>query len=82
MRQAEYVASMGRTRNTIMVLARSLNEKDHAEELCVHRARLKWAFKKQDRRMWTGFGWLKIKTRGEMSRTTNQETQSPDLNIP
>jgi hypothetical protein len=60
-----------------MVLVRSLNEKDHAEEPCVHRA-----LKKQDRRAWTGFGWLTIKTRGEMSETTNPATQSPDSNIP
>lgn len=76
------MARMGRTRNTSTVLVRRLNEKDHAEELCVHRARLKWALKKQDRRAWTGFGWLTIKTRGEMSGTTNPATQSPDRNIP
>jgi len=34
-RQAEYVARMGRTRNTSMVPVRSLNENDHAEKLCV-----------------------------------------------
>ena len=71
------MARMQRTRNTSMVLVRNLNEKDHAEELCVHRA-----LKKQDRRAWTEFGWLTIKTRGEMSGTTNTEMQGPDSNIP
>jgi hypothetical protein len=82
MRQAEYVARMGRTRNTSMVLVRSLNEKDHEEELCVHRARLKWTLNKQDRRAWTGFGCLTKQTHGEMSVTTNPATHSPDRNIP
>jgi hypothetical protein len=56
MRQAEYATQLGKTRNTSMVLVRSLNEKDHAEERCVHSARLKSALKKQDRRAWRGFG--------------------------
>jgi len=82
MRQAEYVARMGRTRNTSTVLVRSLNKKDHAGGTTRTLARLKWALKKQDRRAWTGFHWLTIQTLGEMSGTTNPARQSPDSNIP
>jgi hypothetical protein len=66
---------MGEKRNTSMVIVRNLNEKDHAEELGVHKTILKWILKKQDGEAWTGFGWLKIRTNGEMSGTTNPATQ-------
>jgi hypothetical protein len=36
----------------------------------------------KNRRAWTGFGWLTMITRGEMSGTTNPATHSPDRNIP
>jgi len=81
MRQAEYVASMGKTKNTSMALVRSLNKKDHEEELCVHRAGLKWTLKKRDRRAWTGFVWLTIQTRGEISGTTQRRRTQTEISL-
>jgi hypothetical protein len=42
-----------------------LRERDHWGDSGVDgKIILRWIFRKRDRRLWTGFGWLRIETGG------------------
>jgi hypothetical protein len=66
MRWARHVARTGRKETCIGFSWGNLREGDHWGDPGVRgRIILRWIFRKWDVRVWTGLGWLRIKTDGE-----------------
>jgi hypothetical protein len=65
MRWAGHVARMGEGRGVYRVLWGNLKERDYWGDSGVNgRIILKWIFRKYDVGVWTGLGWLRIRTGG------------------
>jgi len=53
---------MGEKRNAYRIWWEGMKERNHLKDAGVDGRILKWNFKKQDRRAWTGSIWLRIET--------------------